>query len=76
MAPKHSIQPENEPKAASPPKPRVRGKNMTARKRAAEFQDDMEVRDDKMWCKHCGTVVKFEEKIYAVRHVGSANQKR
>ena len=39
--------------------PRKRGTKMTEAKRAAQFSDDMEVRNNgaQMWCKHCGLLV-------------------
>ena len=69
------------PDSEAEPKPkageRVRGRNTSAAKRAAEFSDDFEVRScGKMWCKHCGVTVKFEEKTYAVRHLNSQSHKR
>ena len=33
------------------------GRHMTALKLAAKCPDDMEVRDDKIMCKHCGCLV-------------------
>ena len=50
-------------------KSRVRGKHITPQKRAAEFPDDMVVRqikdEDQMWCKHCGQHVNHLEKTFS-----------
>ena len=54
---------------ASTRKSRVCGKHITPQKRAAEFLDDMVVRqikdEDQMWCKHRGQHVNHLEKTFS-----------
>ena len=51
---------------------------MTAAKRAAQFPDDMTVRNNsaEMWCIHCGVAVQYEDKIFAVQHIKGKTHQR
>ena len=46
------------------------GKHMTTAKRAAQFPNNMTVRNDgaEMWCMHCGVRVQYEDENLAVQH--------
>ena len=42
-----------------------RGQRMKAESRAAQFPEEFEAKDEKMWCKHCRVVVNHVNKSFA-----------